>query len=47
MKYTSLKFFYTHELQKKDVIGMKQVQSNDNFTEFLQKSFSLYKFKRL
>ena len=35
MKHTSPEFFYTHEQQKKDVISMKHVQSNDNFTEFL------------
>ena len=39
MMDTSLKFFYTHELQKKSVVSVKQVQSNDNFIEFLQKFF--------
>ena len=35
IKHTSMKFFYTHELQKKGIISVKQVQSSDNFTEFL------------
>ena len=37
MKYISLKFFYTHKLQKKGVISVKQVQSSNNFSEFVQK----------
>ena len=39
MKYISPKFFYTHELQKKGVISMKQVQSSENFIELSTKSF--------
>ena len=39
MKHTSLKFFYTHELQKKGVISVKQVQSSNNFIKFLQKFY--------
>ena len=47
MKHISPKFFYTHELQKKDDINVKQVKSSDNLIDLFTKSLPLFILKKL
>jgi hypothetical protein len=46
-KHISLKFFYTHELQKGGSIDMKQIQSSDNLTDLFTKTLPTVTFKKL
>jgi hypothetical protein len=39
-KHISPKFFYTHELQQKGKIDIKQITSGDNLTDLFSKSLS-------
>ena len=45
-KHISPKFFYTHELQKKGTISVKQVQSNDNLADMFIKSLPTCTFQK-
>jgi hypothetical protein len=40
------KFFYTHELQQKEKIGIKQIRSSDNMTDLFTKSLPTSTFKK-
>ena len=46
-KHISPKFFYTHELQKKGDITVKQVRSSDNLADLFTKSLPTCTFKKL
>jgi hypothetical protein len=41
-KHILPKFFYTHKLQQKGKIDIKQIRSNDNLTELFTKSLTTY-----
>ena len=47
MKHICPKFFYTHKLQKKDEIDVKQVKSNDNLVGLFTKFLPLCTLKKL
>jgi hypothetical protein len=40
------KFFYTHELQQKEKIDIKQIRSSDNMTDLFTKSLPASTFKK-
>ena len=46
-KHISPKFFYTHELQQKGDIDIKQTRSSDNLADLFTKSLSASTFKKL
>ena len=46
-KHISLKFFYTHELQKSGEIDVPQICSSDNLADLFTKSLSTSIFKKL
>ena len=46
-KYISLKFFYTHELQKDSEIDVQQIRSNDNLAYLFTKVMPSATFKKL
>ena len=46
MKHISPKFFYTHEVQKDDVIIVKQVQSCNNLANLFTKSLPYCTFQK-
>ena len=46
-KHISPKFFYTHELQQKGEIDIKQIRSNDNLADLFTKYLSASTFKKL
>ena len=46
-KHISLKFFYTHELQKSSEIDVQQIRSSDNLADLFTKSLSTSTFKKL
>jgi hypothetical protein len=45
-KHISPKFFYTHELQQKGKIDIKQIRSGDNLTDLFTKSLPASTFKK-
>ena len=47
MKHTSMKFFYTHELQKEGAISVKQVQSSNNLVDLFTKSLPTCTFQKI
>jgi len=46
-KHISPKFFYTHELQKRSDIDVKQIRSSDNSTDLFTKTLPTATFKKL
>jgi len=46
-KHISPKFFYTHGLQQKGKIDIKQIRSNDNLKNLFTKSLPASTFKKL
>ena len=46
-KHISLKFFYTHELQKSGEIDVQKIQSSDNLADLFTKSLPISTFKKL
>ena len=46
-KHISPKFFYTHELQQKGEIDIKQIRSSGNLTNLFTKSLPASTFKKL
>ena len=46
-KHISPKFFYTHELQQKGEIDIKQIRSSDNLADLFTKSLPASTFKKL
>ena len=46
-KHISLKFFYTHELQKSGEIDVQQIRSRDNLADLFMKSLPTSTFKKL
>ena len=46
-KHISSKFFYTHELQQKREINIKQIRSSDNLADLFTKSLPALTFKKL
>ena len=46
-KHISPKFFYTHELQKDQVIEVRQIRSNDNLADLFTKSLPKCTFQEL
>ena len=46
-KHISPKFFYTHELQQKVEIDIKQIRSSDNLADLFTKSLPASTFKKL
>ena len=46
-KHISPKFFYTHELQQKGEIDIKQIRSSDNLTDLFTKSLPVSTFKKI
>ena len=46
-KHISLKFFYTHELQKSGKIDVQQICSSDNLTDLFTKSLPTSTFRKL
>ena len=46
-KHISLKFFYTHELQKSGEIDVQQIRSSDNLADLFTKSLTTSTFKKL
>jgi hypothetical protein len=45
-KHISPKFFYTHQLQQKGKIDIKQITSGDNLTDLFSKSLPTSTFKK-
>ena len=45
--HISPKFFYTHKLQQKGEIDIKQIRSSDNLTNLFTKSLPASTFKKL
>ena len=46
-KHISLKFFYTHELQKNGEIDVQQIRSSDNLADLFTKALPTSTFKKL
>ena len=47
IKHISLKFFYTHELQKSGEIDVQQIRSSDNLANLFTKLLPTSTFKKL
>jgi hypothetical protein len=45
--HISLKFFYTHELQKSGDVDVKQIRSSNNLSNLFTKTLSIVTFKKL
>ena len=46
-KHISPKFFYTHELQEKGEIKVKQIRSSDNLADLFTKALPTATFKKI
>ena len=46
-KHISPKFFYTHELQEKSEIKIKQIRSSDNLADLFTKALPTATFKKI
>ncbi|XP_020270893.1 uncharacterized protein LOC109846081 [Asparagus officinalis] len=46
-KHTSLKFFFTHDLQENGAIDIQQVRSSDNLADLLSKALPTKSFEEL
>ena len=46
-KHISLKFFYTHKLQKSQQVDIKQIRSDYNLANFFTKSLPTSTFEKL